>query len=55
MNTERKKVFAFDPEKIPEGNCIIKESLINTNQKFSICKEEGKIKIFPIIEVKEDK
>lgn len=49
MNKEMKKVLTIDPNKIPEGTCIIKKSLLDDNIKFSICKEKGKIKIFPIM------
>ncbi len=55
MNNKKKKVLTIDPEQIPEGSCIIKESLIDQNQKFSICKENGKIKIFPVFEIKNEK
>ena len=50
MSEKRKKVLTIEPNKIPEGTCIIKESLLDQKQKFSICKENGMIKIFPVIE-----
>ncbi len=49
MSEKRKKVLTIEPDKIPEGACIIKESLLDKDIKFSICKEDGKIKIFPIV------
>ena len=49
MSEKRKKVLTIEPDKIPEGTCMIKISLIDKKQKFSICKEDGKIKIFPVI------
>ena len=55
MSEHRKKVLTIEPNKIPEGTCIIKESLLDQNQKFSICKEDGVIKIFPVIEQESDK
>lgn len=49
MSEKKKKVLTIEPDKIPEGTCVIKESLIDNSQKFSICKEDGIIKIFPLI------
>jgi len=54
MSEEKKKVLIIEPDKIPEGMCIIKESLIDKDLKFSICKENGLIKIFPILPLKEE-
>lgn len=44
-----KKVITIDPEDIPEGTCKIYKS-DRFKEKFSVCKEDGKIKIFPIVE-----
>ena len=49
-NKEEKKVLTIDPKNIREGTCQIFE--VN-EQKFSVCKEKGKIKIFPTLEVEE--
>lgn len=49
MSEKRKRVLTIEPDKIPEGTCVIKDSLIDKKQKYSICKEDGKIKIFPVI------
>ncbi len=49
MSEKRKRVLTIEPDKIPEGTCMIKDSLIDNKQKYSICKEDGKIKIFPVI------
>ena len=54
MGKDREKVLTIEPNKIPEGTCIIKESLLDKRQRFSICKEKGKIKIFPVINPKVD-
>ncbi len=53
MSENRKKVLTIEPDKIPEGTCIIKESMVNKDLKYSICKENGKIKLFPIFKLKE--
>ncbi len=45
-NKEEKEVLMIDPENIREGTCQIVE--VN-EQKFSVCKEKGKIKIFPTL------
>jgi len=49
-NQDKKKVLTIDPKKIKEGTCQIFEL---NKQKFSICKEKGKIKIFPALEAEE--
>lgn len=54
MTEKRKKVLTIEPDKIPEGTCVIKESLIDNNDKFCICKEEGKIKIFPVYDIEKE-
>ncbi len=55
MSEKRKKVLTIEPNKIPDGTCIIKESLLDQKQKFSICKEDGVIKIFPVVEQESEK
>lgn len=48
---KKEKFLVIDPEKIKEGTCKI----IDTDKsRFSICKEKGKLKIFPTTEYKED-
>ena len=47
---KKKKVLTIDPKKVQEGTCQILE--VN-EQKFSVCKEKGKIKIYPSSEAKE--
>lgn len=41
--------IVIDPKEVPEGACQIKKW---AGRKISVCKEEGKIKIFEV--VKED-
>lgn len=47
---KKKKVLTIDPKRVKEGTCQIFE--VN-KQKFSVCKEKGKIKIFPSLEAEE--
>ncbi|MEW6619176.1 MAG: hypothetical protein AB1422_07540 [bacterium] len=42
---KKERVLEIDPEKIKEGMC---EIVALNKKKFSVCKEEGKLKIFPI-------
>ncbi len=55
MVNNKKKILTIDPDKIPEGTCIIMNSLLDQKQRFSICRENGKIKIFQVIEIKSKK
>ena len=47
---DKKKVLTIDPKKVKEGTCHILEL---NKQKFSVCKEKGKLKIFPAFETEE--
>jgi hypothetical protein len=50
--SEKKKesVLIIDPKEIKEGSCIIQSS---GEQLFSICREDDKIKIFPVEQSRE--
>lgn len=41
------KVLTIDPKEIKEGTCHIRKSEASS-EKFAVCKENGKIKIFQI-------
>ena len=49
--TEKKqgmiKLFEIDYSKMPDNTCTIK-TVSESNQKVAVCKEQGKIKIFPV-------
>jgi len=49
--TEKKqgaiKLFEIEPSKMPDNSCTIK-TIRELNQKVAICKEQGKIKVFPV-------
>lgn len=42
-------VLTIDPKKIKEGTCRILE-FPKTKERVSVCKEDGKIKVYPIEE-----
>lgn len=48
---KKEKFLVIDPKKIKEGMCKIVDL---DRKRFSICKEKGKLKIFPTIEDKEE-
>lgn len=50
---EVKKVLEIDFKKMEEGVCYIEE--LSTGDKWAICKDEGKIKIFPIKEKEKER
>jgi len=50
---ERKKVLVIDPKGLKEGTCTFQKS--ETGEKWAICKENGKIKLFPVVEKGEKK
>jgi len=49
--TEKKqgaiKLFEIDASAMPDNTCIIK-TISTSNQKVAVCKENGKIKVFPV-------
>lgn len=49
--TEKKqgaiKLFEIEPSKMPDNTCTIK-TIHESNQKVAVCKERGKIKVYPI-------
>jgi hypothetical protein len=49
--TEKKqgmvKLFEIDYSKMPDNTCTIK-TISESNQKVAVCKEQGKIKVFPV-------
>jgi len=47
MPEEKEKVLTIDPDKIKEGSCSIMKFY---DEKLAVCKEDNKIKIFPIME-----
>jgi len=50
---EGKKVLEIDFKKMENGTCRVEE--LPTGEKWAICKENEKIKIFPIKEEKKEK
>jgi len=45
---EMKKILEIDFKKMDEGSCILEETA--TGEKWAVCKDEGKIKIYPVKE-----
>jgi len=49
--TEKKqgaiKLFEIDASAMPNNTCTIK-TISESNQKVAVCKENGKIKVFPV-------
>jgi len=45
---KRLKIIEFDPNEIHEGSCRVYTSVSDVKERFAICKEKGKIKIYPI-------
>jgi len=50
MSEKEKKrtVLEIDPDKLHEGTCRIEKT--KTGERWAVCKEKGKIKIYPIEE-----
>jgi len=45
---EKRKIVEFDPNEIHEGSCRVYTSFSDAKVRIAICKEKGKIKIYPV-------
>ena len=52
MESKEKKVLTIDPKEIKEGACHLYPSPFVGGGKVAVCKEDGKIKIFEVLEDK---
>lgn len=50
---EAKKVLEIDFKKMDDGTCRIED--LPTGEKWAICKDEGKIKIYPVKKEEKDR
>ena len=50
---KQKRVLVIDPKTLREGTCRFQKS--DTGENWAVCKEDGKIKLFPVEKEKKEK